>query len=282
MFRPVSAAVSPCEQTSQYGIGVVDEGAENPVGGCARRGRRYRSAARRHVAVDRRLRPAQHAVVVARGQVQRAARRLAAHGGVAVVAEREVLRVVPVGGDGIAVEVAHHRVPRARRRLVAELARVERRLRVEAHELVHEAAVARLLLGGVLVVLIAGVGLGAIDAERLGRVRISLDQRRREAVDRGRSPPRVKGRLPGRVERRRIGREVGVERVILLEDHHQVLDRRLRRGTLAGGARGAGGGSEKDAKPQRKPEGAERRLRRRARWQNTRRGVRAVSPRIFR
>ena len=165
-----------------------------------------------------------------------------------------MLRVIPQGGDGVAVEVAHHRVPLAGLRLVAELARVERRLGVEADELVHQAAVARLLLGGVLVVLVAGVGLAAVDPEWPGGVRVSLDQRRIEAVDRGRALPRVKNGLARQIEGFRIGPEVDVERVVLLEDHHQVLDRGVRCGTPAGRLGAGSGGNKQNAESQRDPD----------------------------
>src|SRR4029450_8380113 len=145
MFRLVRAAVFPCEQTSQYGsvsstkvpsvplvgAGVVVTDAGPPhsgaapwAGGAGRGGPRRRPAALRHGAVDRCARPAEHAKGVAGGEVEGAARRLPRHGGEAVVAEREVLRVVPERGDGIAVEVAHHCIPLPRARLVAELAGV--------------------------------------------------------------------------------------------------------------------------------------------------------------
>src|SRR5262249_43899693 len=106
--------------------------------------------------------------------------------------------------------------------------------RGEEGKLVHQAAVPRALLGGVVVILIAGVGLGAIDPERSRGVRISLDQARREPVDRRRTWPRVKRWLPGRVDGHRIGREVLIERVVLLEDDDEVPDRRGRRGRRGG------------------------------------------------
>ena len=167
MLRPVMAAGLACEHTSQNGSVSSTNVPSCPLVGGRRRRRRRGRAALRHVAVHRRLWPAHHAVGVARGEVQRAARRLAGHGREAVVAEREVLRVVPVGGDRVAVEVAHHRVPLAGDGLVTELTRVRRRLGAEAGVLVHQPAVPRALLVRILVVLVAGVRLQPVDAELL-------------------------------------------------------------------------------------------------------------------
>src|SRR5262249_108774 len=78
-----------------------------------------------------------------------------------------------------------------------------------------------------------------VEAERLRRIGIALDQRRRETVDRRRVRTRAKHWLTRRIERDRVGCEVDVERVVLLEDDDEMLDRRARRRSAGsrGGAR---------------------------------------------
>ena len=121
-------------------------------------------------------------------------------------------------------------------------------------EVVHLAAVERLLLVAVVVVFVTGelsAGVGAdarraaVQPLRLVLVGIVGQQvgavaqlpwqraacRRQQAVDRGRAARGVESPAVG-VGRLGIGAEVVVERLVLLEDHHDVLDRR-------GGARSA-------------------------------------------
>ena len=208
-----------------------------PVGrrGCARG--RHRGPTFGDVPEDGVRRPAEDPGGIAGGQVQGAARRLARHGGEAVVGEGEVLRVVPECGDGVAVEVPHHRVPLSIASLGAELPGVGRTLSAKSRELIHEAAVARALFVRVLVVLVARERLCPINPERVRRVRIPLEQGRGEPVDRRRPRARVKGRLPGWVDGHGVGGKVRVERVILLEDDHQMLDRGRRLEARGGGSR---------------------------------------------
>ena len=89
--------------------------------------------------------------VVARDQVERAGRRRAERGVEGVVVHREVLRVVPERGDGVAVEVVHDEA----RRATGEVGRAGLFLG-ELHELVHLATVEGLLLRRVAVVQVAG------------------------------------------------------------------------------------------------------------------------------
>ena len=85
--------------------------------------------------------------------------------GIGVVAHREMLRVLPHRGDGVAVEIAHHLA------FGAESAGAARRAPAGIFgEQIGLAAVIGLLLGGIGVVLVGGVGLGAVEAERLGGV----------------------------------------------------------------------------------------------------------------
>ena len=86
----------PREQTSQYGSVSLTNVPSVPLVGA---GVRWTTTGPPHAGTapyTDDLRSAQHAVVVAGCEVQRAARRLARHRREAVVAEREVLRVVPV------------------------------------------------------------------------------------------------------------------------------------------------------------------------------------------
>jgi hypothetical protein len=138
-------------------------------------------------------------------------------------------RVRPQRGDGVAVEVPHQRVKVTEVVPMAELARVGRFQGVVARKLVHQAPVPRSLLGGVVVVLVARVRLATIDPERVGGVRIVHQQGLGEPVHRRRARTRPERRLPGWVGRHGIGAEVGVERVVLLEDHDHVLDPCSRR-----------------------------------------------------
>src|ERR1039458_2941919 len=82
-------------------------------------------------------------------------------GGVRVVAHREALCVVPQRGDGVAVVVVHHqaRLGYARWRAVEILGVLD--------ELVHQSVVKRVLLGGVVVVLVAGQRLDETQRSRV-------------------------------------------------------------------------------------------------------------------
>ena len=138
-------------------------------------------------------------------------------GVVRVVAHREVLRVVPHGGDHVAVVVAHHRSSCRRSRCRA------------CDEVVHEPAVVGALLVRVVVILRVLLVLRAVEPERLRRVWVvRREQRLVEAVHRRRVVAGCEGRLARRVRRDRIRREVVVEGHVLLKDHDDVLDRRRR------------------------------------------------------
>ena len=92
---------------------------------------------------------------------------------------------------------------------------------------------------------VAGHGLRTIQTEWLGGVGVVLAQVLGEAVDRGGAVHGHELGFSGRVGGHRIGGEVMVERHVLLEDHHHVLDRggggvglRGGHGNLQGGAHG--------------------------------------------
>ena len=157
-------------------------------------------------------------------------------GVVEVVAHRVPLRVVPQPGHGVAVVVVHDQ---AGRLVVGGRAGTDPGL---LHELVHQAAVHGLLLGGVGVVLVAGQGLRRGQPLGIGRVGIVGQQRRGQAVHARRPRLGVEG-IPVGVGRVRVGGEIVIETDVLLEDHHEMLDRRGR--AAAGGRvrrRGAEGG----------------------------------------
>ena len=96
-------------------------------------------------------------------------------------------------------------------------------------ELIHQAAVISLLLVGVVVILRAGISLGAIEAERLFEIGIvGAEQAGRQSVDRGCVVARNESRLAVHILCNRIGRKIVIEADVLLEDDDDVLDRRLR------------------------------------------------------
>ncbi len=163
-----------------------------------------------------------------------------------------MLSVIPQGGDGVAVVVAHHQAGSVE---CASPART--RGSGVLRKQVHRQLVERGLLGGVGVVLIRRCSLGQIQTERIGGagaiagiggVRIRGDQRAAQPVD-GRSARRGgELRLTGRIGGRGVGREVVIEGYVFLENHHEVLDRsrgRQIRGRIpssgrTGGTSGAG------------------------------------------
>ncbi len=169
-------------------------------------------------------------------QVDGAGARGSELGAVGVVVQREVLGEVPQPGDRVAVVVVHHDPVRPVAAGVGG-----RALRAAAagrllDELVHQAAVEGFLLGGVAVVLVAGESLARIEPLRLVLVGVVCEQPVVQAVDRGRARQRRERRLTGRVGGVRVGPEIVVERDVLVEDDHDVLDRRGRCG--GGGRRG--------------------------------------------
>ncbi len=174
-----------------------------------------------------RLRPAG----VTRGHVHRAGGGRAEAGVPVVVAHRVVLGVVPQPGHGVAVVVVHDDAGRA----VLDAAAVGRGRGLGLlDEHVHLPVVLGLLLRGVAVVLVGGERLGVGQPLRVVLVRVVRQQRadraallrdlRVQAVD-GRGARLGGERGAVRVRRVRVGAEVVVERHVLVEDHHDVLDR---------------------------------------------------------
>ena len=119
-------------------------------------------------------------------------------------------------------------------------------------EHVHGAAVVSPLLGGVVVVLVAGQRLVGTEAERLVEVGVLLQLLRRDqVVVLGRVLLRLELRAPALVGRLGIGAEVVVVGDVLVEDHDHVLDGGLglgllrvdegRGGGVGTGERGRGG-----------------------------------------
>ena len=192
------------------------------------------------------------AVGLARDQVDGAGRRGAELRGVVIVVQREMLGVIPQGGDGVAVIIAHHQ------RLAADAGRRRTRGSDEGRETIHPPIVIGAFLRAFVVPLIRGQRLGRRQAERVrrpgavdlavvGRCRIGgvavgivveeIQARERremmvhverggEAVDLRRARRRHELRLAGQVEGVRIGAEIVVERDVFLEDDDDMLDRR--------------------------------------------------------
>jgi hypothetical protein len=158
-------------------------------------------------------------VRLAGDQVEGAGGRRAERRAERVVAHGEVLCVVPERGHGVAVVVAHHLATGLAARAVAATDLLD--------ELVHQAVVEGQLLVLVVVVLISGLELRAVEAEGLNGVRVvRSEQAVVQAVHGRRVFRRRESRLVQRVRRVRIGGEVMVERDVLLKDHDEVLDRR--------------------------------------------------------
>ena len=145
-----------------------------------------------------------------------------------VVAHRVVLRVVPQPGDGVAVVVVHDDAGRAV--VLAGGGAVV--LLGELDELVHLAAVFGFLLRQVVVVLVAGQRLGVGQPLRVVLIRVAGQQRPDRPVlgDLVVQAVHLRGAGLGhelgavRVGRVRVGAEVVVERLVLVEDHDEVLD----------------------------------------------------------
>src|ERR1700691_1323110 len=145
-----------------------------------------------------------------------------------VVAHRVVLRVVPQPGDGVAVEVVHDDPGRAV--VLAGGGAVV--LLGELDELIHLAAVFGLLLRQVVVVLVTGQRLRMGQPLRVVLIRVTGQQRPDRPVLGDLAVQAVHRRSSGlgvergaiRVGRVRVGAEVVVERLVLVEDHDEVLD----------------------------------------------------------
>src|SRR5271165_498831 len=82
------------------------------------------------------------------------------------------------------------------------------------------------LLVGVVIVVVAEYFLAAAEPERLGGIWIVGDHLRRQAVYRGRVGQGRELRLPGRIGGIRVRGEVMVKRIILVENHYHMFDRR--------------------------------------------------------
>jgi hypothetical protein len=103
---------------------------------------------------------------------------------------------------------------------------------VQQRKAVEQPAEARQLLVLVMVVVVAGHRVAAIEPERRHGVRIPGKQRRTQPVDRRGIGPREERWLPRRVHGDRIDPEVVIERVVFIEDDDQGLDRAGRDGIV--------------------------------------------------
>ncbi len=226
------------------GLRVADHRAQHIAAGGIDGGRIDRPVAVRQGGVIRDIdlarivfgRDAQDAIDVGRRQVHRAARRAARHRGEKIVAHRKMLSVVPKGRHRIAVEVTHIGVVISLLVLHAELTIVGWSLGAELDELVHQALIPGLELVRVQMILIAGVAVEPRDPERVRLVGVVVQQGLAQAIDRRGAGLGLEGRRAGRILGHRVDAEVAVERVVLQEQHHQVLDGRR-------GLRGRGGDS---------------------------------------
>src|SRR5579862_4442279 len=99
------------------------------------------------------------AMGLAGDKVDRAGGGGAKSGAVGVVAHRVVLGIVPKGGHSVAVVIPHDNFVTVAGDVTAGAGGADR-----FHEFIHQATVIRLLLIGIVVVLIAGDGLGAGEA----------------------------------------------------------------------------------------------------------------------
>ena len=158
------------------------------------------------------------AVGVAGHQVDRTRRRRPEVAAEEAVGHREVLGVVPQARDRVAVVVAHGQAGSTE----------EAAAGVDADALdeqVHGTAVVSPLLGGVVVVLVAGQRLVGAEAERLVEVGVLLQLLRRDqVVVLGRVLLRLELGAAALVGRLGIGAEVVVVGDVLVEDHDHVLD----------------------------------------------------------
>src|SRR6185312_4541521 len=154
------------------------------------------------------------AVGLARGQIQRTHGRGAEGAAEGTVGHGKVLGIVPQRGDRIAIKVAHGQAFGCGRGLLA------RRRALAPGVLgkeVHFAAVEGLLLGAVGVALVGGVGLRAIEAERVrsigaigdvGEVGVFGEELALQAIHLGGMRQGSEWRFAGRVERLGVGGEV--------------------------------------------------------------------------
>jgi hypothetical protein len=104
---------------------------------------------------------------------------------------------------------------------------------VQQRKAVEQPAETRRLLVLVMVVVVTGHRVAAIEPERRHGVRIPGNRRRGQPVDRRGIGPREERWLPRRVRGDRIDPEVVIERVVFIEDDDQVLDQRARHSIVA-------------------------------------------------
>src|SRR6266478_375402 len=159
---------------------------------------------------------------VACNQIEKTWCRGAKGGSKGIITHREMLSVVPKCRDGVAIVIAHGAEG-------TDIPVVAAQLR----EAVHQAAVEGKLLVSVVVVLVTGISILAIDAERIGSVGIASEQAGGfQIVNAGCAFLDVLEVNRAVVVRLsvRISAEVMVERNVFLEDHDYVFDWRLREG----------------------------------------------------
>jgi len=104
---------------------------------------------------------------IARDQVERAGGGRAEHRAECVVVQRKVLGIVPHSSHRVAIVVAHDQ-----RRSVAVVRAPRATHPDKLHELVHEPSIRRLLFWQIIMILVTGVILRAVQAEGIGSVGI--------------------------------------------------------------------------------------------------------------
>src|SRR5579872_1990048 len=158
--------------------------------------------------------------------------RRAEYRGKEVIAHGEALRIVPEGGNGIAVVIRHNDS------ISQSIGIARRRGRSEGvDELIYGAAIVGLLFIAIIVVLVANGGLRARQPRRLSGVGVMGQQRLGQPVNRRSIWRRGERRFAGsRVGGVRIRREIVIKRNIFLKDYDDVLDRSRRGRALGPGA----------------------------------------------
>jgi len=189
------------------------------------------------------------AVGLACDRVQHAHRRRTEGGAVRVIAQREILRVVPHGRRGVPVKVAHDQPGGLRHSRTAR--RRSGRSRVFRIQILRT-TIGCLLLGLVVVVHVVGHSLRTIQTEGIGRARsvsriqvgVVGQQRRAQTVHCRRVRRWNKPGLARGIRCVRVSSKIVVERNVLVENHHQMLNwrRRCRRRILGWLARRLIGG----------------------------------------
>jgi hypothetical protein len=173
-----------------------------------------------------------------------------------VVAEGEMLGVVPQRSHSVAIVIAHDEALSFVEIITAALGSP-----IELNEFVHQPVAHGFLLTRIIVALIADDGFFARHPKGLDRIRVVRHQRPAQAVHTKGAVARTTWNeqgLSARIGGIRIGGEVMIERNVLLEDDHQMSDRRCglrhsedsRRTQQACRANGAG---TRDSKQHRSP-----------------------------